>query len=128
MNSMQAVREMALIKYFPAGPGEREAVMNLLDKLAAGNEERLQWLVDIVVNYVGEWPGPAQLRALYATRYRPADGIEGTHCTIAGFTPMDLERASLEAHENVKQLERLERRLENETGNQNLRTGTRRLN
>lgn len=104
MNPMEAVRALSLLKFFPSGPGEREAVMDLLERIA-DRPERLGWLVETLVNYVGEWPGPAQLRALYATRFRPADGIEGPHCAIAGFTPRDSERASLEAHDNVKREE-----------------------
>ncbi len=100
----KAVADLSILRYFPSGPGEQKAVMQLLDRIV-DEEYRLAWLVHTLTDYVGEWPGPAQLRALYATRYRPADGIEGTHCTIAGFTPMDSERASLEAHENVKRLE-----------------------
>lgn len=98
----EAVRIMATCKYFPAGPGEREAVMEMLERMCGNNEAGLRWLTITLVNYVGEWPGPAQLRALYATRYRPADGIEGPHCSLAGFTPADSERAVLEAHENLK--------------------------
>lgn len=100
----EAVEELATCKFFPAGPGERESVMRLLEKLTF-DPHQLRWLVDTVVNYVGEWSGPAQLRALYATRYRPEDGIEGPHCAIAGFTPMDSERAELEAHENITRAE-----------------------
>lgn len=96
-----AIEELGICKFFPSGPGERAGVMSLLEKII-DHPERLRWLVDTMVNYVGEWPGPAQLRALYATRYRPADGIEGVHCMIAGFTPCDSEAAELEAHENLK--------------------------
>lgn len=96
-----AVQELSILKFFPASPGEQQAVMDLLDKIV-DSPQRLRWLVDTMVNYIGEWPGPAQMRALYATRFRPADGIEGTHCAIAGFTPMDSERAALEARDNLK--------------------------
>ena len=103
----QAVRDLSILRFFPLhGPRRAASVYSrsFLDRIV-DEEYRLAWLVHTLTDYVGEWPGPAQLRALYATRYRPADGIEGTHCAIAGFTPMDSERASLEAHENVKRLE-----------------------
>lgn len=100
----QAVADLAILKFFPSGPGEQVAIMRLLLAIV-DTPEHLAWLVKTLMDYIGEWPGPAQLRALYATRYRPADGIEGPHCTIAGFTPCDSERESLEGHENIKRLE-----------------------
>lgn len=99
-----AIKELSTCKFFPADPGARESVARLLESLTT-EPRKLRWLVDTMCNYVGEWPGPAQLRALYATRYRPEDGIEGAHCAIAGFTPVDSERLELEAHENLKRLE-----------------------
>ncbi len=78
--------------------------MRLLERICE-TPDRLDWLVSMLENHVGEWPGPAQLRALYATRWRPADGIEGTSCAIAGRTPADSESLSLAEHEDRKQIE-----------------------
>ena len=100
---IDAVAEIVALPVFPRRTTSGGAIMALLAKLV-DRPNRLRWLVDTVVNYVGEWPGPAQLRALYATRYPPADGIEGTHCKIAGFTPSESESASLEGHETIKRL------------------------
>lgn len=91
----EAVAVMGALKYFPAEATVRLVVMQLLQSMCDRND-RLDWLVKTLINHVGEWPGTAQLRALYATQWHPADGDEGPHCTIAGFTPYDAERARIE--------------------------------
>lgn len=40
---------------------------------------------------VTEWPGMAQIRAVYCKMYKPADGIEVSSCTIPGFTDEEIE-------------------------------------
>jgi hypothetical protein len=87
-----AAESFEALKFFPAGStAVKRVVMELLDGMVA-TEEQLKWLMDALINRVGEWHGPAQLRALFNTRFRPADGIEGGVCEVAGFTPADCER------------------------------------
>lgn len=91
----QTVADFGALKYFPADQAARLVVMRLLAAMV-GTSEQLAWLRSVMVNRVGEWPGTAELRALFATRFRPADGIEGKgYCTIAGHTPSDIEAERL---------------------------------
>jgi hypothetical protein len=93
-----AVAQMTILRYFPAESIGRAMVMDLLARMV-GTAEQLNWLTRTLIDRVGEWQGPAQLRGLFCTRFKPADGIEGPTCTIAGFTPADSETAWLNAPE-----------------------------
>jgi hypothetical protein len=87
-----ALAEMSMLKFFPSGEsGEmaQEAIVRLLRRMV-GSREQLRWLVQTLVDRVGHWPGPAEVRGLLCTQYRPADGIEAP-CTLAGYSPADGE-------------------------------------
>ena len=73
--------------------------------------EHLAWLTDMMVNHVGEWQGPKELRGLLCSRYKPLDGIE-EYTSIAGFAPADCEETgTLKRHtRRYKQMERGEQR------------------
>lgn len=102
----KSVERLGALKFFPADPAARVVVMDLLRRMC-GEKEHLTWLIYVLINHVGEWPGPAQMRALYATRFKPADGDEGPYCTIAGFTPVEAEAKfyELEGTRHQRQLE-----------------------
>jgi len=87
-----AVAAMTILRFFPSEPIARAMIMDLLSRMVS-TKQQLEWLVRVMVDKVGEWRGPAELRALLCTRFRPADGIEGPACTISGYTPADNEAA-----------------------------------
>lgn len=95
-----AIDELSICEFFPREPGAQAAVMKLLAKMCP-HREALRWLVDQFVNRIGKWHGPAELRAVLATRYRPADGIEA-FSTLPGFTPEDSEAKCFDEHEQLK--------------------------
>ena len=91
-----AVAQMTILRYFPADPIQRAMVMDLLARIV-GTREQLSWLVRTLVDRVGEWRGPSELRGIFCNRFKPADGIEAD-CSIPKFTPADNEaRPALEA-------------------------------
>lgn len=99
-----ALRKFGMLRFFPPDPATRTEIGILLAKIVP-SREALDWLVDAMVNRVGEWKGPAELRAVLCWRYRPLDGIEADS-QIAGFKPSDGERLYEAAHvENSKPLE-----------------------
>jgi hypothetical protein len=67
---------LAMLKYFPAG---NEAVLESLARMVGSmceNEEQVRWLVDRMTSGIyGEWPGPAEMRACFCSRFKPKDGI-----------------------------------------------------
>ena len=86
-----ALVQLAMLKFFPQGQAQK-AIAIFLEQIC-GDADRLQWLVAQLVNHVGEWPGPAEVRGLLCTRYRPADGQEA-NCTLPGYSPADGEAIS----------------------------------
>lgn len=99
-----AVAKLTVLKFFPAEMIARAVVMGILDRMV-GTVEQLDWLVTAMIDRVGEWKGPKELRAVFCTRYRPFDGIEAWS-EIPGFTALDSEAAHYFEHENIKKLEK----------------------
>jgi hypothetical protein len=102
---IQAVGELAALKYFPADEGAREALMKLLDRMVS-TPEQLRWLVNTLIDQVGEYPGPAEIRGLFCVRYPPKDGVE-VWCSLPGFTAADSERKYIAAAEEQKHAEQI---------------------
>lgn len=96
---MLAVRRLSALAFFPADPYAQESIMSDLQAYVA-TSEALSWLISTAMARMEKWSGPAGLRSLYCTRFKPADGIEGGDCAITGFTPADNEsRPSIAAPE-----------------------------
>jgi hypothetical protein len=89
-----ANRRMQMLSYYPTDPGAHAAIMELLAKMCP-SREALIWLVDAMVNRVGAWKGPAELRGVLCWRFTPADGVEASS-SVPGFTPADGEALTLE--------------------------------
>jgi hypothetical protein len=88
----RALSRLAMLRYWPADPATRAEIGLMLARMVP-HREALDWLVDAMINRVGEWRGPVELRGVLCWRYRPADGIE-QDATSAGFTPLDGEAQS----------------------------------
>jgi hypothetical protein len=97
-----AVYKLSLCKesFWAAEPTGRAVVMELLMKMC-NNRQELNWLVDEVVNKIGTWPGPRELRGIYCTRFDPADGVDAW-CSLPGYRASDGEQRTIEAHEQIK--------------------------
>ena len=94
----RAVGDFAMLRFWTAEM--RAPVMELLQRMCP-HKEALTWLVDTVVNRLGEWPGSAELRGLLCTRYDAADGID-QWCSLPGFTAAEAEAKCLDKHLAVK--------------------------
>lgn len=53
-------------------------------------KDRLEWLVQAMINNVAAWPGPMELRAIYCRRFLPADG-QTVQSELPGFTAEEIE-------------------------------------
>ncbi len=95
-----ASARLSMLKYLPTGEGAQAAIQALLAEMCP-HKQALTWLVDTLVNRIGEWPGPAELRGLLCWKFQPADGIEAT-CNLQGFRPVDAEAMQIEKHEAIK--------------------------
>lgn len=96
---VDALNDFASLRY-PPSPEARESIAALLIRMVP-SLEALIWLRRTMVDRVGEWKGPMELRAVLCTHFRPLDGIEASS-TIPGFRPEDGEARSLAAHEQLK--------------------------
>lgn len=85
----QAVERMNILRYFPSDPGAQLEIMRLLERMVP-SERALEWLVSTMIDRVGEWQGPVELRGVLCAKFRPKDGIEAWS-TIPGFTAADSE-------------------------------------
>lgn len=95
-----AIDDLAMLSYFPADEGARAAIMRLLARMVP-HREALGWLVRTMLDRVGAWKGPMELRGVICTRWKPADGIEA-ESTLIGFRGEDSEAAYLEEHAQRK--------------------------
>jgi hypothetical protein len=87
-----AMAELGAIPFFPSDPAAQLVIARHVAKFVGGVKE-LRWLVDASVTVMQRWAGIPELRGLYCTRYKPADGIEAT-CMLPGYTPEELEMAA----------------------------------
>lgn len=90
---VQAVRRMSILKYFPSDEVARVEIMRLLDRLVS-TPEQLDWLVNALIDEVGEWPGPKEVRGIFCTRFPPKDGVE-TDAEHSKFSPIAMEARQL---------------------------------
>jgi hypothetical protein len=102
---IQAVAKLGALTYFPSEPGARQALMELLGRMVS-TPEQLDWLVRTLVDRVGTYPGPAEIRAVFCTRFRPKDGVE-VWSALPGFTAADSERKYIAAAEERKHTEQI---------------------
>lgn len=87
-----AVAELSILKFFPSDPAARTAIMRLLERMVPrGRVDCLEWLISTMVDRVGVWNGPVELRGVFCTRFKPADGVEATCTSTLGFTPEEME-------------------------------------
>ena len=73
-----------------------------------GSYAELEWLSTTLIRNVDKWPGVSQVRALFATQFKPADGAwPASACELPGFRPEDFENRFFEKEmaENEKRLE-----------------------
>jgi hypothetical protein len=96
-----AIRDQfTLMKFFPSDPGARAALSRLLQRMC-GSFDQAQWLVDRALDLYAEWPGTTEVRALYCSHFKPADGIDANSIIYPnGF--LDGRPATIEAAPQYK--------------------------
>jgi len=70
-----AAMTLSVIPYFPAEAPARAVIIGMLRQMC-DRPERLEWLVQRVINLWSQWEGPRELRAVYCSKFKPADGQE----------------------------------------------------
>jgi hypothetical protein len=72
---VECVGGWGALNFFPGERDARTAIMRIIDAMAT-TAEQVDWLAAEMITRFNEWPGPQALRALFCTRFRPADGKE----------------------------------------------------
>ena len=72
----RGVNKLALMAFFPSDPEVRGALVEIVMQMVE-TQEQFDWLVARTLKLHSRWPGVAELRAVYSSRWKPADGIEG---------------------------------------------------
>ncbi|MCL4853371.1 MAG: hypothetical protein KJZ78_18605 [Bryobacteraceae bacterium] len=96
----RANARLAMCSFYPSDEAVQAAIMELLAKMCP-SLEALQWLTTTMIDRVGVWKGPMELRGVLCWRYKPADGVEA-NSSLPGFRPEDGEALSLERHAQLK--------------------------
>lgn len=99
----EAAARFAIMPFFPAEAIARTELAATLVRMVS-TPQQLEWLVQAVTGHVDRWPGLREVRAIFCTRYKPADGIE-EWSAIPGFTAGDSEADHLAKIEAPKRAE-----------------------
>jgi hypothetical protein len=97
----RACDDLGMLEFFPRE--SRLAAMAFLRTICP-HRRALKWLVAELMNHVGKWPGPAEVRGLLCTRFDAADGID-QWCSLPGYTAEEQEAKHLERHKQLTQAE-----------------------
>jgi len=65
---------LAMLKFFPSDENAAVAIVELVCQMARSIEQ-VRWLVKRTISLHNEWPGPVELRAVFCSKFIPADGI-----------------------------------------------------
>jgi hypothetical protein len=71
------VEALSAMKFFPSAEGARIAISNQLLSMCSDVTQGV-WLANRALTLYGEWPGLPEIRAVLCSKFRPADGIEGS--------------------------------------------------
>ena len=89
------VGRLASLAMFPADPDARIGIMRLIKRMVS-TKEQLDWLILAMIDRVGVWHGTVELRGVFCSRFKPADGIEASCVKSGGFTALDSESLYIE--------------------------------
>lgn len=93
----------ALLQYFPTDEVSGLIVMRLLERMVS-TPEQLAWLSRAMTTEVGKWSSEKDLRGVFCSRYRPADGVSAD-CASGPFAPDHLATRSMMEAEEYKRIE-----------------------
>lgn len=104
----QAVVAMAsVIPFFPQDHTAQLMIATCIEQFVE-TKKQLDWLTMQAISHIRDWSkagGVPELRGIFCTGYKPADGQE-TYASTPGFTASDLEQQYIQ-----REMERSEQRL-----------------
>lgn len=94
-----------LMLFFPKSLAARSVIATEIHSFA-GTEQQLAWFIDATVSHFSKFEGLPFLRALYCTKFEPADGMMPV-VELPGYST-----EAMEAKFRAKEMDENERRLE----------------
>jgi hypothetical protein len=85
----------SMVPYFPTDDIPLRVLAHQMERMIE-TPEQVEWLTEVVCTQMRKWSGWAELRGIYCTRFKPADGGPESYSTMPGFTAEDSEQAYLE--------------------------------
>ncbi len=85
---LEMLGELRALRFPPNDERVMNAIVRLCGSMCA-NEAQVRWLVDRMTSGIySEWPGIAEMRACFCSRFKPADGIDANSTVYPdGFPP-----------------------------------------
>lgn len=95
--ALELLRRLRALAFFPPGEEPMDALVDLVESMAS-SDDQVKWLVRKMTNGTyTQWPGLAEVRECFTSKFRPADGIEGHGSVVyPDGVPTDAEQAEAE--------------------------------
>ena len=75
-NVFSMLAELRMLRFFPPDEEVIAGLARLCGNMCE-NEDQVRWLVNRMTSGLyAEWPGPAEMRACFCSRFKPKNGIE----------------------------------------------------
>lgn len=71
----EKIAQLGMLSFFPTEQNARAGVVTLVCEMAETNDQ-VNWLVRRCLQLWSKWEGPAELRAVFCSKFRPRDGFE----------------------------------------------------
>lgn len=99
-----AAEKLSCLRFFPPGDGAKAEIMAVLERMVQ-DVDRLDWLIATMVDRVGVWYGPVEMRGVYCQKFTPADGVVEWCVETPNFRALDSEAAHTAPFELEKRRE-----------------------
>lgn len=71
----KSLEKLSVLKFFPSDDTARTEIV-AMSCMMASNNLQIDWLANRCVEIWNEWEGPREMRAVFCSKFRPADGVE----------------------------------------------------
>jgi hypothetical protein len=71
----EKIAQLGMLSFFPTEQNARAGVVALVCEMAETNDQ-VGWLVRRCLQLWSKWEGPAELRAVFCSKFRPRDGVD----------------------------------------------------
>jgi hypothetical protein len=83
-----AVSGLSLLRFFPSDAGAKTFLAAMIQEMCETPEQAIR-LVKRTFQLHNEWPGPQELRAVFCSMFKPADGIDIASAIYADGIPAE---------------------------------------